>query len=82
MKDGIKIPLMNWWYIILTLVFILAKNSGIIDWSPLWILSPLWIPSAIALIIWIIIMFLRILLEIISFINSLYRKYLLKHKIK
>lgn len=82
MKDGIKIPLMNWWYVILTLVFILAKNSGIIDWSPLWILSPLWIPSAIALSIWIIIMFLRILLEIIVFINSLYRKYLLKHKIK
>lgn len=82
MKDGIKIPLMNWWYVILTLVFILAKNSGIIDWDPLWILSPLWIPSAIALSIWIIIMFLRILLEIISFINSLYRKYLSKHKIK
>lgn len=82
MKDGIKIPLMNWWYVILTLVFILAKNSGIINWGSLWILSPLWIPSAIALSIWIIIMFLRILLEIIVFINSLYRKYLLKYKIK
>jgi len=55
MKDGIKIPLMNSWYIILTLVFIFAKNSGIINWSPLWILSPLWIPLAIALIIWIVI---------------------------
>lgn len=82
MKDGIKIPLMNWWYVILTLVFILAKNSGIIDWDPLWILSPLWIPLAIALIIWSSVMLLRILLEIIVFINSLYRKYLSKHKIK
>ncbi len=73
---------MNLWYVILTLVFILAKNSGIIDWGPLWILSPLWIPSAIALSIWGSVMLLRILLEIIAFINSLYRKYLSKHKIK
>ena len=71
MKDGIKIPLMNLWYVILTLIFILAKNSGIIDWSPLWIFSPLWIPSAIALIIWIVIC----LLKLIVFIYENYNRY-------
>ena len=62
---------MNLWYVILTLVFILAKNSGIIDWGPLWILSPLWIPSAIALIIWIVIC----LLKLIVFIYENYNRY-------
>ncbi len=48
-KELIKIPLVSIWYVILTLIFILMKVTNIIDWSPLWILSPLWIPLGLAI---------------------------------
>lgn len=34
---------------LLTVVFIALKLGGIISWSWLWILSPLWIPWAVAI---------------------------------
>ncbi len=40
----------------LTLIFITLKLIHIIDWSWWWILSPLWIPAAIALIIFLVFM--------------------------
>lgn len=53
-----KIPIINKWYVIITLIFILMRYLNIIDWSPLWILSPLWLPITIALsIIFIIYLF-------------------------
>jgi hypothetical protein len=36
---------------LLCLLFITLKLCGVIDWSWLWVLSPLWIPVAIALVI-------------------------------
>lgn len=39
---------------ILTLIFITLKLTGFIAWSWLWVLSPLWIPLAIVLVILII----------------------------
>jgi hypothetical protein len=39
---------------ILTLIFITLKLTGFIAWSWLWVLSPLWIPVAIVLLIAII----------------------------
>ena len=50
-KKLIIIPLISHWYFILTLIFILMRTTNIIDWSPLWILSPLWLP-------WILVIFL------------------------
>lgn len=34
----------------LLVVFIVLKLCGVIEWSWLWVLSPLWIPIAIVLI--------------------------------
>ena len=48
-KTLIKIPLVSIWYVILTLIFILMRVTNIIDWSPLWILSPLWIPLGLTI---------------------------------
>lgn len=47
---------------ILTLIFITLKLIGIINWSWWWVLSPLWIPVAIALFIILIILVLKIFL--------------------
>lgn len=39
---------------VLLVVFIVLKLTGNIDWSWWWVLSPLWIPLAIALFIIVI----------------------------
>jgi hypothetical protein len=39
---------------LLTIVFIVLKLTGVIGWSWVWVLSPTWIPLAIALIIVIV----------------------------
>ena len=40
---------------ILTLIFITLRLCGVIDWSWLWVLSPLWISGAIVITLAIII---------------------------
>ena len=35
---------------VLTIVFIVLKLTGVISWSWLWVLSPIWISLAIAMI--------------------------------
>ena len=40
---------------ILGLIFITLKLTGHITWSWLWVLSPFWIPFAIALAIFVIV---------------------------
>ena len=39
---------------LLTLVFITLKLIGTIDWSWLWVLSPIWIPIALVFLILLI----------------------------
>jgi hypothetical protein len=38
----------------LTILFIAFKLLNIIDWSWIWVLAPIWIPAALAIIILII----------------------------
>ena len=38
---------------VLTIVFIVLKLCGVIDWSWLWVLSPLWISLIIGIILFI-----------------------------
>lgn len=40
---------------LLTIVFIVLKLTGVISWSWLWVLSPLWITFLLVLILTIII---------------------------
>lgn len=40
----------------LTLIFVVLKLTGLIHWSWLWVLAPVWMPSAILLIVllWVV----------------------------
>lgn len=44
---------------LLAIAFIVLKLMGVIKWSWLWVLSPLWLPTAIVIIIAIIIAILK-----------------------
>ena len=39
---------------LLAIAFIVLKLTKVISWSWLWVLSPLWIPLALALVIFIV----------------------------
>ena len=39
---------------LLTIVFIVLKLCGVINWSWLWVLAPTWIPIALAIIVFVI----------------------------
>ena len=41
---------------LLTILFIGLKLTGYIAWSWLWVLSPMWIPLAVALVILVIVL--------------------------
>lgn len=40
---------------LLAIVFITLKLTGVINWSWLWVLSPLWIPLAFVLVLLLVI---------------------------
>jgi hypothetical protein len=40
---------------LLTLVFIVLKLVGVINWSWVWVLSPIWIPTILVCIIMIVL---------------------------
>ena len=63
-----KIPLFSWYYVGITLVFILMRYLEIIDWPPLWLLSPLWVPAAIAFFIIFVLYFLKLIVFITGII--------------
>ena len=43
----------------LTIVFIILKLCGVIDWSWIWVLAPLWIGFVIAIILTIIVLIIN-----------------------
>ena len=57
---------MRFFLIVLSLIFIFCKLTGHITWSWLWVLSPLWIPTAIWLILCMIVGVLAVCEEIAS----------------
>lgn len=78
-KTLIKIPLINKWYVVLTLIFILMRVTNIIEWSPLWILSPLWLPWVIVVLLicipYILLGIIWIIGDLMKYINKLKRKW-------
>jgi len=46
---NVKIP--NIFLPLLTLMFIYLKLTGVILWSWWWVLAPIWVPAAIALVV-------------------------------
>ncbi|QOH56214.1 hypothetical protein [Rhodococcus rhodochrous] len=41
---------------ILTIVFVVLKLVGVIDWSWWWVLSPLWISAALGVVVFVILL--------------------------
>lgn len=48
---------------LLTIVFIVLKLLNVISWSWWWVLSPLWIPVALGIVIWLIACIVAIFLN-------------------
>lgn len=46
---------------LLTVAFIVLKLTGVIDWSWLWVLSPIWITALIAVAILLIVVLVAII---------------------
>lgn len=44
---------------LLTIAFIVLKLTGVINWSWLWVLSPIWIMVALAILIIVIVLLKR-----------------------
>ena len=45
---------------LLAIAFVVLKLCGVIDWSWWWVFSPLWIPAALAIIFFIILVIIKI----------------------
>ena len=50
-NNNAAVTINGWFFGLLTLLFIGLKLTNYITWSWWWVLAPLWIPSAIVLII-------------------------------
>ena len=49
---------------LLAVAFIALKLTGVINWSWLWVLAPIWIPTAIALAIIVIVLVVVLVKEL------------------
>lgn len=48
---------------LLQLIFITLKLIGKIEWSWLWVLSPLWLPTAVGMSIILILIIIKLIVE-------------------
>lgn len=51
---------------LLTIAFIVLKLTGVISWSWLWVLSPIWIPTAIVLAAFLVVLIVVLVKEAIK----------------
>lgn len=67
---------------LLTILFICLKLTGYIDWSWWWVLSPLWGGLALAIVLIVIAMVIRLLLVVFARIRRkiLFARHLQKFK--
>ena len=49
---------------LLTIAFIILKLTGVINWSWLWVLAPIWIPTVITLAIIVIVLVVILVREL------------------
>lgn len=57
---------------ILTLIFITLKLCGVITWSWVWVLCPIWIPLGIVLVF--LVFYFVIIAAFMYFLNNLMKK--------
>lgn len=51
MKETVNVNVGGLFTTLLTIAFVVLKLCHVIEWSWLWVLSPLWIPLAIVIVI-------------------------------
>ena len=59
---------------LLALIFITLKLTGVIGWSWLWVLAPLWIPAALVVAIIVILFIVMLVKEVVATTKSESRK--------
>jgi len=62
MESAKSIGLVGW----LTIIFVIAKITGWLSWSWLWVFSPLWITAGVCLIFMIIVAIIALISTIIE----------------
>lgn len=50
----------------LTIAFIVLKLCGVIDWSWVWVVAPIWIPLAFVISVYIICLIIGVIVGIIK----------------
>ena len=56
---------------LLTIAFIILKLCDVIDWSWLWVLAPLWIPTVLVIGFWLIcVVFYAAIIGLIGLCSS------------
>lgn len=50
--------------IVFTIIFLILKYNNVIDWSYFWIVSPLWIPFAILIVIFLSIILFTLIINL------------------
>lgn len=64
MKKEIKFKIPVWFWPSLAAVFVVLKLVGVITWSWVWVLGPLWIPIALYLSLVILTVFIACLISL------------------
>lgn len=70
MKKESSFPLLGFFCVLLSLVFITLKLCKVIDWSWLWVLAPLWIPIAIGTAILFIVFLVILIIKIVQAVKK------------
>lgn len=61
-KKNIEVSIAPSLPVLLTVAFIVLKLCGVISWSWLWVLSPLWISFALGIVLLIVLLIIAIIL--------------------
>ena len=61
-KKNVEVSIAPSLPVLLTVAFIVLKLCGVISWSWLWVLSPLWISFALGILLLIILLIIAVIL--------------------
>lgn len=61
MKDKNKVTNSLGFFDLLAILFIALKLIGFINWSWLWVLSPIWIPASLVVVIYLLALIISII---------------------
>lgn len=67
MEDrNINVNVNGWFTGLLTIAFIVLKLCGVIDWAWIWVFAPLWIPIAVVVGTYLIVLVFSMIFALIA----------------